>query len=101
MSHVKPDTFAAIVGQVLNAEFTAYTATKPGCDMLAMIEEEIWLGGNALLEYATFNETHHMVTIRCESVTYDHDVTDTDTLSRTLVNACKRIESILADIVSV
>lgn len=100
MSHVKPETFAAIVGQVLNAEFTAYTATKPGRDMLAMIEEEVWLGGNSLLEYATFNETHHMVTIRCESVNYDRDVTDTDTLARTLVNACKRIESILADIIS-
>ena len=101
MSHVKPDTFAAIAGQVLNAEFTAYTATKPGYDMLAMIDEEVWLGGNALLEYATFNGTHHMVTIRCESVSYDRDVTDTDTLSRTLANACKRIESILADIISV
>ena len=101
MSHVKPDTFATIAGQILNAEFTAYTATKPGYDILAMIDEEVWLGGNALLEYATFNETHHMVTIRCEGVTYDHDVTDTDTLSRTLVSACNRIETILADIISV
>lgn len=100
MSHVKPDTFAVIVGQVFNAEFTAYTSTKPGRDTLAMIEEEVWVGGNSLLEYATFNETHHMVTIRCESVTYDRDVTDTDTLARTLVSACKRIESILADVIS-
>ena len=100
MTNVKPDTFAAMVGQELNAEFTGYVSTKPGRDLLAMIEEELWVGGNSLLEYATFNETHHMVTLRCESVTYNRDVTDTDTLSRTLVSACKRIESILADIIS-
>lgn len=100
MTHIKPDTFASIVGQILNADFTAYTPTKPGRDILAMIEEEVWLGGDSLLEYATFNETHHTVTIRCESVTYDRNVTDTDTLSRTLVNACKRIETLLADIIA-
>lgn len=100
MSHIKPDTFAAIVGQVFNANFTAYTTTKPGYDMLAMIDEEIWLGGNSLLEYATYNETHHTATIRCEGVSYDRDTTGTDTLSRTLVSACKRIEAILADIVA-
>lgn len=94
MSHITPDTFAAITSQVLMGEFTAYTATKPGYDVIAMSDTENWQGSE-LIEYATYNATTNSVEIRAGQVWYQADTDDTDTVSRALANACKRIESAL------
>lgn len=100
MNTLNPDTFAAIAGQVFNTEFIAYTATKPGYDVLAMIDAEVWLGGNARIEYATYNAMHNTVTIQCEGVTYDRDSDDTDTVSRVLSASCNKIESIAGTLIA-
>lgn len=100
MSHITPDTFAAVSSQVLGFEFTAYTP-KPGHDMLALAGYGSFIGGKHLAQFATFNETLHRVTLTVDMVEYDNEVQDTDTLSVALVAACKRIEDALAAMISV
>ncbi len=93
---LNPETFAAIAGQILGAEFTAYSAKSPNADILAMIDTEEWLGGTELLEYATISPVTYRVQIRCGGAWYDADTDDTDTVSRVLSSAAKRIESAIA-----
>lgn len=100
MTTIKPDTFAAIAGQVLNAGFTAYTSTAPNSPIIAMIDDEVWLGGSELLEYVEYSHATYRARIRCGSVWYESDSDDTDTVSRVLATACKRIESAVANLIS-
>lgn len=99
MSHISPDTFAAVTSQALGFEFTAYTP-KPGHDMLALAEYGSFIGGKHLVQFALFNETLHRVTLTVDMVEFDNEVQDTDTLSVALVAACKRIESALAALIA-
>lgn len=99
MSHITPDTFAAVTSQVLGFEFTAYTP-KPGHDMLALAEYGSFVGGKHLIQFALFNETLHRVTLTVDMVEFDNEVQDTDTLSVALVAACRRIESALAALIA-
>ena len=91
-----PETFAAIAGQILGAEFTAYSSKSPNADIIAMIDEELWLGGSELLEYVTISPVIYRVQIRCGGVWYDSEMGDTDTVSRVLASAAKRIELAIA-----
>ena len=99
MSLITPDTFAAVTSQVLGFEFTAYTP-KPGHDVLALAEYGSFVGGKHLVQFATFNDTLHRVTLTVDMVEYDNDVQDTDPLSVHLVAACKKIESALAAMIA-
>ena len=91
-----PETFAAIAGQILGAEFTAYSAKSPNADIIAMIDEELWLGGSELLEYVTISPATYHVQIRCGGAWYDSETDDTDTVPRVLASAAKRIELAIA-----
>lgn len=89
---LNPETFAAIAGQILGAEFTAYYSKSPNADILAMIDTEEWLGGTELLEYVTISPVTYRVQIRCGGTWYDSETDDTDTVPRVLSSAAKRIE---------
>lgn len=91
-----PETFAAIAGQILVAEFTAYSSKSPNADIIAMIDTEEWLGGTELLEYVTISPVTYRVQIRCGGAWYDSETDDTDTISRVLSSAAKRIELAIA-----
>ena len=91
-----PETVSAIAGQILGAEFTAYYSKSPNADILAMIDTEEWLGGSELLEYVTISPVTYRVQIRCGGAWYDSETDDTDTISRVLSSAAKRIELAIA-----
>ena len=91
-----PETFAAIAGQILVAEFTAYSSKSPNAAIIAMIDTEEWLGGTELLEYVAISPATYQVQIRCGGVWYDSETGDTDTVGRVLASAAKRIELAIA-----
>lgn len=96
MTTISADTVATIAGHVLNVDMLAYTPTHPNAPILALPDGPAWASTDQTLEYVTYDQQWNQITIRTDVSEYDRDTNDTDTVSRALAGACRRIETTLA-----
>lgn len=99
---ITPETFAAIAGQVFNADMLPYGSPVPTAPILALPNAPLWAGVETV-EYLTYSHATHSVSVQTSAGEFDRESVDTDpsTLARAMSAACVRIEAALTALIAV